>query len=390
MKRRLVHAAAAGTAALFTVATPFTALADLPPYVHTVGIALVAPLSGDEKAYGIQLSNGMLLAIDDANERRSLADFAFVFHSFDDQGDPGVAQQQADFSMVDPNTSIVVGHVGAQATYAALPVYHEKNTPLIIPTSPLAALTRTGFDNVFRLCPSDINEGQAAARYAERTLKAKKAAIVYQENDYGADAGAGFVDYANGAKLLATKDFGIDNDYKNVKDIVAQVKAFQPDLLYLASGDPTNMGKVLGALRDAGVTAAAFADQALYDDRAVKAAGTAANGLMVSACVPPIELMPTATLFVQRYQARFGRVTSYALMGYVAAQIAMAAVLQIRGWDKEALIRQLNVGTFPTILGNYSFTRGGDVASPILYFYQYDGTRFKYVTSSYPNPLVPR
>jgi len=388
MKRRLLCAVVAGAMTLLA-AIPLRTQADLPPYVHVVGIALVGPLSGDERAYGIQLSNGINLAIDDVNQRRSLADFAFVFHSFDDQGDVGVAQQQADFSMVDQGTSIVIGHVGAQATYASLPVYHQKETPLIIPTSPLAALTRTGYDNVFRLCPSDINEGQAAARYAERTLKAKKAAIVYQQNDYGADAGAGFEDYANGAKLVAVKDFGIDNDYKNVQSVVAQVKEYGPDLLYM-SGDAANMMKVLGALRDAGISAPALASQALYDERAVKSAGPAANGLMVSACVPPIDLMPTATLFVQHYQARYGRVTGYALMGYVAAQVAMDAVLQIHGWDRQALVRQLNVGTFPTILGNYTFTRGGDVANPILYFYQYDGTQFKYVASSYPNPLVPR
>lgn len=389
MKHRLAGATAAIATAFFTLTAPFGAMADLPPYVHVVGLALVAPLSGDEKAYGIQLSNGMLLAIDDVNERRALADIAFVFHSFDDQGDPGVAQQQADFSLVDPQTALVVGHVGGQATYVSLPVYHEKGTPLIVPTSPLAELTRTGYDNVFRLCPSDINEGQAAARYAERTLKAKKAAVIYQQNDYGADAGAGFVQYAGAQKLLAAKDFAIDNEYKNVQAVVAQVKTYAPDLLYL-SGDDSNMGKVLAALRDAGITAPVLASQSMYTERAVKAAGAAANGLMVSACVPPIELMPTAALFMQHYQARYGRVTSYALMGYVAAQIAMAAVGQIHGWDKQALIRQLSVGTFPTILGNYSFTRGGDVANPILYFYQYDGTQFKYVTSSYPNPLVPR
>lgn len=389
MKQTQVPTAAAIAAAFVTVVAPLTSLADLPPYVHPVGLALVAPLSGDEKAYGIQLSNGMILAIDDVNERRALADFAFVFHSFDDQGDAGVAQQQAEFSMVDPQTSLVVGHVGGQATFVSLPVYHEKGTPLIIPTSPLAELTRTGYDNVFRLCPTDINEGQAAARYAERTLKAKKAAVIYQQSDYGADAGAGFVGYAGGQKLLATKDFGIDNDYKNAAAVVDQVKAYAPDVLYL-SGDDVRMGKVLAALREAGITAPALASQSLYNDRSVKAAGDGAKGLIVSACVPPIELMPTVALFVQHYQARFGRVTSYALMGYVAAQIAMAAVIQTHNADRQALVRQLSVGTFPTILGNYSFVRGGDVANPILYFYQYDGTQFKYLTSSYPNPLVPR
>lgn len=390
MKRAFRHRPAACAFALLSatiISQP--ALADFPPYARLVGIALVAPLSGDQKAYGIQLSYGMNLAIDQMNERRGLADFGYVFHSFDDQGDPGVAQQQADFTLVDPQTSIVVGHVGADETMLSEPVYHQKGAALIIPTSPIAVLTRRGYDNVFRLCPTDIVEGQQAARYAERTLHAKKAAVVYQELAYGVDAGGGFVDYANSGKAMSAKDFAVAIDLKNVKSVAAQVAAYAPDLVYL-SGNGTDMGSVLAALRAAGVTAPAMGTQAFYDDRAVKAAGPAADSLLVSSCVPPLQLMPTAQQFMRDYQAHYGRVTSFAVMGYVAAQVAIAATAQIHSGDKQSIVRQLQLGTFPTILGNYSFARGGDVVNPIIYFYKYSGGQFGYAGSSYPNPLVTR
>ncbi|MBV8171580.1 MAG: branched-chain amino acid ABC transporter substrate-binding protein, partial [Candidatus Eremiobacteraeota bacterium] len=323
------------------------------------------------------------------NERRNLADYGFVFHSFDDQGDPGVAQQQADFSMVDPQTAIVVGHVGAEETLLSIPVYHQKNMPLIIPTSPQAAETRTGDDDIFRLCPTDVVEGQQAARYAERHLHAKKAAVLYQETDYGADAGGGFVDYASAGTALTAKDFAVHFDESNIKQEIAQVVAYAPDVVYL-SGNGKDIGTALAALRGAGVTAPVLATQAAYDDRAVKAAGPAAESLIVSSCVPPVQLMPTASLFVRDYQARYGQVTSFGLMGFVAAQVAIDAAVQAHSGDPGAIVRQLQVGTFPTILGNYSFVRGGDPANPIVYFYQYTGGQFKYLTSSYPNPLVSR
>jgi branched-chain amino acid transport system substrate-binding protein len=369
------------------------ALADFPPYAKTMGVALVAPFSGDQRLLGIQLSNGLNLAIDQANERRNLADFVFVYHSFDDQADPGVAQQQADFALVDPLTSVVIGHVGAEETFLSEPIYHQKGAPLIIPTSPIAQLTRAGYDNVFRLCPTDIVEGQQSARYAERTLHAKKAAVVYEQTTYGADAGGGFVDYASSGKALAVKDFAVDPELKNAKAVVAAVVAYAPDLVYL-SGDGAAMGNVLSALRAAGVTVQAMGTQAFYDLNAIKTAGPSADSMLVSSCVPPAELMPTANIFMRDYHTRYGQVTSFALMGYVAGQIAIAAAQQSRSTDKQTLIRQLQLGTFPTILGNYSFVRGGDVANPIVYFYQYGYAKpagqFKYIGSSYPNPLVTR
>ncbi|MBV8281311.1 MAG: branched-chain amino acid ABC transporter substrate-binding protein [Candidatus Eremiobacteraeota bacterium] len=380
---------AACAALTLALAAAPPARADFPPYAKVIGIALVAPLSGDEKAYGIQLSNGMNLAIDTFNERRGLADYGFVFHSFDDQGDPGVAQQQADFSMVDPQTAVVVGHVGSEETNVSIPIYHQKNMPLIIPTSPIAALTRTGDDDIFRLCPTDIVEGQMAARYSERTLHAKKAAIVYEEDPYGADAGGGFEDYANAGRALAAKDFSVKNDLSNKAAVVNAVVEYAPDVIYI-SGMGADMGAMVAALHAANVSTPILASQALYDDRAVKAAGPAMEGVTVSSCVPPIQFMPTATIFVHDYQQRYGRITSFALQGYVAAQIAMAAAVQAHSGDPQTIVRQLQVGTFQTILGNYSFQRGGDAANPIVYFYKYSGGQFTYLTSSYPNPLVTR
>lgn len=380
-------ACAAATLALAVAAPP--ARADFPPYAKVIGIALVAPLSGDQKALGIQLSNGMNLAIDTFNERRNLADYGFVFHSFDDQGDPGVAQQQADFSMVDTQTAVVIGHVGSEETFVSIPIYHQKNMPLIIPTSPIAELTRTGDDDIFRLCPTDIVEGQMAARYAERTLHAKKAAVVYEENYYGADAGGGFVDYATAGRALQVKDFAVKNDLSNKAAVLNDVVEYAPDVIYL-SGVDIDMGSMAAALHAANPNVPILASQALYDDRAVKAAGPAMESITVTSCVPPIQFMPGAAIFMHDYEQRYGRITSFAIMGYVAAQVAIDAAVQAHSGDPQTIVRQLQVGSFQTILGNYSFVRGGDAANPIVYFYKYSGGQFNYVTSSYPNPLVTR
>jgi len=174
-----VIAAGALSAVALIISMTGAARADLPPYVKLITIAVIGPLSGPDKSAGIELSAGVQAAVDDANELRGIADFGYAMHSFDDLNDPGVAQQQAQFALVDPTTTFIVGHVGGQATLLALPTYHQAEIPVIVPTAPLAALTRQNYDNVFRLCPSDVEEGVQDARYAERTLNAKKVAVVY-------------------------------------------------------------------------------------------------------------------------------------------------------------------------------------------------------------------
>jgi branched-chain amino acid transport system substrate-binding protein len=363
------------------------AQADFAPYTKVIGIAVVAPLSGPQRQYGLDLSAGVGLAVDEANQARGLTDYGWAVHSYDDQADAGEALQQAQFATIDDATSFVIGHVGASETLSALPAYQQAKIPLIVPGAGLAALTQKGYDNVFRLCPSDVTEGSQDARYAERTLKARRVAVVYEENDYGADAAQGFMSYAAARKQLGAKDYSVDVELKRLTDVASSVKSYAPDLVFLAGSTP-DMLRTVAALRAAGVSAPLLATQSFYSsDVLSKSAGQLA-GLTVSSCLPPIEMMPQAQPFVRRYSTAHGQLSAYALLGYVAAQVAIDAARQARTADRRALVRQLAVGNFPTVLGNISFQRNGDAQQDNFYFYTLDKAAFKYAGALYPNPLV--
>ncbi|MDQ2816833.1 MAG: branched-chain amino acid ABC transporter substrate-binding protein [Candidatus Eremiobacteraeota bacterium] len=386
LRLALIAAAAASTGLL---SAPRSACADFPPYAKIITIAVVAPLSGPQRQAGLDLSAGVQQAVDDANTARGIADFGWTMRSFDDQGDPGVAQQQAQFAMVDDSTSFVIGHLGADETGLALPTYHEQNMPVIIPTLSLAALTQRGYDDVFRLCPTDVTEGEQDGRYADRALKAKRVAVVYQENNYGADAGQGFMNYAGAGKTMTAKDFSIDNDLKQIKSLVDRVHSYKPDLLYV-SGTGSDMAKVIEAMRTAGVQAPLLATQSFFDQATVKSLAHDADGMTVSACMPPVDRLPQAQSLIRRYQSAHGTLTPFAVFGYVAAQVAIAAARQARSGDRRTLDRQLSIGSFPTILGTWSFSRNGDPAQPNVYLYRYSAGNFKYVDSAYPSAVPAR
>jgi len=386
-----VIAAGALSAVALIISMTGAARADLPPYVKLITIAVIGPLSGPDKSAGIELSAGVQAAVDDANELRGIADFGYAMHSFDDLNDPGVAQQQAQFALVDPTTTFIVGHVGGQATLLALPTYHQAEIPVIVPTAPLAALTRQNYDNVFRLCPSDVEEGVQDARYAERTLNAKKVAVVYEQDDYGVDGGQGFINFAGSAGPMKHKEFAVDVELKDDKQIASGVQSYAPDLIF-AAGNPTVMVNVLKAIRGAGVTTPILGTQAFSSAPVLSSLGNAADGMTVSSCMPPIDLMPTAQQFVRHYQSHYGQLTPFALFGYVAGQVAIAAAKQGRTSDRPTLDRILAVGAFQSVIGPISFARSGDPAQPFVYIYKQTNGTLKYVgtASGIPNPLIAR
>lgn len=379
--------AAAAVLAFAVAAQPCASLADFAPYTKVITISVVAPLSGSERQLGIDLSNGVQLAIDESNDARGLTDFGWKMQSFDDQADPGIAMQEAEFALVDPTVSFIIGHVGAEETAFALQTYHESGVPVIVPTQPYYGLTQKGYDDVFRLCPTDIDEGVAAGRYAERTLKATKVAIIYVKDNFGVDSGQGFQTYAASGTTTKTDSFGVDVDAKSDKDVVAAVKTYAPDALYFA-GSGTYLAKVLADVRAAGVTAPAVTNDGFYDAASLKKAGSAAEGIVVASCLPPLEFMPSAQVFARHYESRFGQTSAFALYGYVATQVAIAAARQAHSGDRRILDRLLSVGTFQTVVGPVSFKKNGDPFQPNLYFYTVTNGKLTFTSSSYPNPLV--
>lgn len=368
-------------------ALPAASLADFEPYTKVITISLVAPLSGPERQNGIDLSNGVNLAVDETNESRALTDFGWKVQTFDDQADPGIAMQEAQFALVDPTVGFVIGHLGAEETSFALQTYHQQDVPVIVPTQPYYALTQHGYDDVFRLCPTDLDEGVAAAKYASRTLKAKHAEVVYVKDQFGVDSAQAFQDQAAADKTMKTDSAGVDVDMKSDKDVVAAVKADAPDVLYF-SGAGAKLQKVLVDIRAAGVTAPALANDGFYDAASIKAAAGAADGMLVTSCVPPLELMPTAQAFVHHYEEQYGQPSAFSLFGYVAAQIAIAAAKQVHSADHLQVDRALSVGTFQTVIGPFSFARNGDAFQPDVYFYKASGGTLKYDSASVPNPLI--
>src|SRR4029077_13503259 len=156
-----------------------------------------------------------------------------------------------------------------------------------------------------------------------RTLNAKRIAVLYEQNDYGADSGQGFVNYA-AARNLTEKDFPVDVELKNLQTQIAGVKDWAPDLIFV-SGSGADKNRAVAALRAAGLTTPLLATQAFFSDSLLKAMGDNAEGMTVTSCVPPVQFMPTANIFVTRFQQHYGRLSSFALFGYVGAQIAIQA-----------------------------------------------------------------
>ena len=104
----------------------------------------------------------------------------------DDSGNEDTAVRMAEKLYADPSVVAVVGHLTSSASIAAARVYGGGPTPVVMVSPAATSPALSGMSPyVFRVCPSDLQHGPRLARFAWQALGAKRAGIIYINNDYG-------------------------------------------------------------------------------------------------------------------------------------------------------------------------------------------------------------
>lgn len=104
----------------------------------------------------------------------------------DDSGRPEVAIRVARELADDPAVVAVVGHLTSGTSLAAGRVYGGGRRPVAMISPSASSPDLTGLSPyVFRVCPTDLSHGAQLARYARQTLGARRAGVIYIDDDYG-------------------------------------------------------------------------------------------------------------------------------------------------------------------------------------------------------------
>jgi branched-chain amino acid transport system substrate-binding protein len=121
------------------------------------------------------------------------------------------------------NIDLVIGEVISPTTLAVTPIAQAANILLISPTATNARLKFAG-EYFFQVCPFDATQGDYLARTDYERLNARKAAVLYLDNEYGDGLKSGFADgfLAKGGSIVAIEKFNssdasVSNQLANIR-----------------------------------------------------------------------------------------------------------------------------------------------------------------------------
>lgn len=349
------------------------------PKGGAVKLGLGTALSGAYAKLGLDIKNGVEMAVKD---KGSILGFPIELRVEDDQceGAPSVAV--AEKFGADPGIVGVVGYMCSGGSIPASDVHNKYKKVMISSSSTADALTARGLPVVFRTVWNDKIQGKAAAGFALKTLKVKKAAVVHDKSAYGQGLADEFkVHFEKGGRKTVAYE-GIARGEKDFTPVLTKIKPKEPELIYFG-GMAAEGALLVRQMKEVGLKAAFMSGDGCYDVKDfIEASGGAAEGSYVTFAKSP-EGAKYAE-WKKRYEGKYGPLGAFSAQGYDAAMILLSAIEKVAKKQpdgglligKKALADAVRTIGYEGVTGRLSFDRRGDVLGAIVMVNKVEGRQF--------------
>lgn len=331
-------------------------------------------LTGSTATFGLSTKNGSEMAFAEINKGGGLLGKQIRLFVEDDQSKPEEAATAVTKLINQNNVISVLGEVASSRSLAAAPICQQAKIPMVTPSSTNPKVTQVG-DYIFRVCFTDIQQGEADAKFAAQSLKAKRAAVLYDvRNDYSVGLRLVFAQKFKeyGGEIVGEQSYSEgDSDFRAQ---LTQLKSANPELIYVP-GYYTEVGTIARQARDLGITVPLTGGDGWDSPRLWEIGGKALNGCYFSNHYSVDDPSPAVQKFVSDYKAKYGAVPdALAALGYDAARILAEAIRRANSTDG-AKVRDALAQTkdFSGVTGKITIDKDRNAIKPVVMLKIMDG-----------------
>lgn len=338
-------------------------------------IAMVNPLSGDAATYGVSHKNGLELAREEINKAGGIKgqQIDVLFH--DDAGDPKQAAAGAQKFADQKSILAIAGSCLSSSTLAMVPITDKAKIPHTVVSSSSAKLSGIS-PYFFRMAVQDDKVGGLMADLVKEKIKAKKAVLLYPNNDYGKGLLTSIEARLkqHGIELVSSQAYlATDKDFSA---LLTAVKAQNVDVLMVGS-TYTDGGLITKQAREMGINIPIVGPTGLFSPKYVEIAGKAAEGAIFLGAFIATNPDPAVQSFVKKYKDKYGmEPDTFAALGYDQMYViakAMEAAAAKGAVTRESLREAMAKSNYKGITGTVTFDSKGDWVRPYLYITVKDG-----------------
>ena len=362
MSRILTLAGAVALPAALLAGLTATARAD-------IQLGLGTATTGSVAALGEQTAIGAKQAVEDINAKGGVLGQKLVLTVGDDACDPRQAVALAN-RFVTSGIKAVDGHLCSGSSIPASDVYHDEGVVMVNPTATNPKLTDRGFENVFRICGRDDQQGVVSGTWLAEHYKGKNVAVIDDKQAYGkglADEVAKTIQSKGGR--IAYRD-SVNAGEKDFSALISKLKENNIDAVYYGGYHP-ELGLIVRQAREKQLGAQFVAGDGLNNPEFWAITGSSGEGTLYTDS-PSIASSPRARELVETFRkAGHADVGNFAYYSYAAIQIIADGIAKAGSADGKKISSALHANSFDTVVGEIQFDKKGDVLKPAYVFYEW-------------------
>ncbi len=279
--------------------------AAVPATAQTLKFGLAMPLTGSQSAFGKDQITAAEWAVADINAKGGVNGKKLEMIVLDTQADPTIGINAVNRLINVDKVPVFVTAWSAVVKAVAPIANREKVLELSIGAN-APEISKLG-DYVYTAFPLADIDVTALANYTYGTLKARRAAVLYVNNDTGVEAARVYrsVFEKAGGQVVAYETY--DPKATDFTGMLLKVRTSNPDFIHL-HGLIADMPIVIAQMRQLGITQRVSTYAGGYNPQMVEKAGKGAEGLIVTSLAPNEKQNPNVGPYIERWKKAENRI----------------------------------------------------------------------------------
>jgi branched-chain amino acid transport system substrate-binding protein len=360
MKRRNFMAAAGLSVLSLTALTVQAARAE-----DTVAIPCVCELSGAGAVAGTNFRDGAHLAADEINAAGGILGKKIVMNDYDTQTDPQTSRALVQ-KAIDAGAYAIAGTVYSGSTIVNMLVAKQAGVPQFTGAE-APNVTQQGNPYIFRTSSSAAKGVPALTAYFRDTVKAKKIAISWINNEFGKGGHDVFIKEMKNAGIEVVADVPSEQGQADYASDVSKIKESGAQAVFVYLNEEES-ARFLKEAKKQGVTVPLVGEVTLTGQKVIDLAGEAAEGAYAHVGLTTGADVASIRDFATKFKAKYNRDTDHnGIKGYIAVYAVKYVTELVGSFDQEGFVKKihgltLDVAKYPGMLLTTSWDDTGEMS----------------------------
>lgn len=341
-----------------------------------VYLGLFVSTSGDIASFGGDTRNGVELAVEEINKAGGINGKQIKLFSYDTASKPEEGKTAATKLATQDGVLVAMGAVASGISLAAAPEFQRYSIPMVSPSSTNPTVTQQG-NQIFRICYLDDFQGGACAVFASKDLKAKKAAIIQNQDDAYSTGLSDFFEArfkALGGEVVAKESYRKGTTDFNTQ--VTNIRGKGAEVVFIPAYY-NDVALIAKQLRSQGVTVPLLGGDGWESDLLLPAADGTLEGCYFGNHYSQEDKAENVQSFVKAYREKYGKApSSLAALGYDVVYFVKAGIEKAGDLDRAKIRDALaSIKGFTGVTGTFDIDANRDARKPISML-RIEGNRF--------------